>query len=139
MIIYDSSGSKIIGLDSDRYEDHYNLGVFNQSKGNIDDAIRNYVDALRIKPDLAQARSNLATIYYGQGKVTEALKEYKEALKITPDLIETYCNMGNAYCDLGEFGKAILCYRAFVEQAPSQYASQVIQVVQLIRDLEQII
>ncbi len=138
MIIYDSTGTNIIGLDSDRAEDHYNMGVYNHSQGKSDEAIRNYIDALRIKPDLAEAHSNLATLYYGQGKVVEALKEYKEALKIDPDLIEAYCNMGNAYCDLGEFGKAILCYRAFVEQAPSQYASQVIQVVNLIRDIEQL-
>ncbi len=139
MIIYDSNGTAILGVASNRAEDHYNLGVHNHNQGKINEAIANYIEALRLNPDLPEAHVNLATAYYSQGKVFEAIKEYKEALKINPDFIEAYCNMGNAYCDLGEYKNAILCYRAFVEQSPSQYSSQVNQVVQMIIELERLV
>ncbi len=136
MIIYDSTGTSILGVSSGRAEDHYNLGIYLQSQNKYPEAIRNYYEALRINPDLAQAHGNLATIFYEQNKIQDAINHYKQALKLDKDLVEVYCNLGNAFCDIGDFKRAIIFYKAFIEQAPPQYATQSWQVEQLIQNLE---
>ncbi len=61
---------------------HYKRGESYYQRGQLDEAIAEYREALRIKPDLAGARHSLGLAYFAQGKLDEAIVEYQEALRL---------------------------------------------------------
>jgi len=56
--------------------------------GRVPEAIGHYEQALRIKPDYAQAHYNLAAALERVGRVQEAIQHYQQALRSKPDLTE---------------------------------------------------
>lgn len=54
-------------------------------RGNLDGAIAECINALRIDPDNVTAHSLIGDIYRSQGKVDEALRWYRLALDISPN------------------------------------------------------
>lgn len=63
---------------------HYNLGVTFQEQGKLDDAISQYQQALRIKPDLSDALVNLGVIFEQLGDLQAALRHLQWAHQIEP-------------------------------------------------------
>ena len=53
--------------------------------GKIQEAIGQYEQALRIKPDYAKAHNNLGVALSRLGKTQEAIGQYEQALRIEPD------------------------------------------------------
>jgi len=58
------------------------------AQGRVQDAINHYQQALRIKPDFAEALFNLGLAWEQIGAVQEAIRDYEQALRIKPDLTE---------------------------------------------------
>jgi tetratricopeptide (TPR) repeat protein len=52
----------------------------------FDDSISACRQALKLRPDLAEAYSNMAAAQYAMGQVDDAMKSLQEALRIRPDL-----------------------------------------------------
>ena len=82
---------------------HYNLGNALRKQGKLAEAIASFQQALRLKPDLAEAGNNLGLALQDQGKLGEAITAYQQAVRLKPDYAEAYNNLGNA---LKEQGKA---------------------------------
>jgi Flp pilus assembly protein TadD len=57
---------KAVLLNSNIPEAHYNLAVALERVGKFDEAISQYEQALRIKPDFVEAQENLARLRSGQ-------------------------------------------------------------------------
>ena len=72
---------------------HYNLGAALASEVKLDEAIRHYQEALRLKPDRAEAHNNLGTAFYQQGRTGEAIRQFQEALRLKPDYAEARKNL----------------------------------------------
>ena len=83
-----------------------------RDQGKLDEAIANYQQALRLKPDYAEAYNNLGNALKDQGKLEEAIASYQQALRLKPDYAEAYNNLGNALKDQGKLEEAIASYRA---------------------------
>ena len=64
----------------------------------LDEAIREYQEALRLKPEDAQAHNNLGNALAEQGKVEEAIEAYREALRLNADNPEAHFNLGWRCC-----------------------------------------
>jgi tetratricopeptide (TPR) repeat protein len=62
-------------------KDHTRLGYEYDERGKVDEAIREYQEALRIDPNFALARSNLGFIYNKQGRVDDAIGEWEETMR----------------------------------------------------------
>ena len=62
-------------------------------RGQLDEAIRHYQEALRLEPERAEAHNNLGTIFYQQGRTGEAIREFQEALRLKPDYAEARKNL----------------------------------------------
>ena len=99
-----------LGITSDNWLIHYNLGVTLAKEGKLNEAISHYSEALRIKKNYAIAHNNLGIVLSMQGKTEEAIDHYSEALHIDPDNPETHNNLGILLDTQGEWEKAIRHY-----------------------------
>ena len=64
--------------------------------GSNTEAISQYNEALRLKPDLAEAYNNLGLALDDKGQHGAAIAEFKEALWLKPDFAVTHGNLGYA-------------------------------------------
>jgi protein O-mannosyl-transferase len=63
-------------------------------RGNLSKARPHYLEALRLKPDYAEAHNNLALVLMREGKGDEAAAQFREALKDNPKYAEAFNNLG---------------------------------------------
>ncbi|MEE9530429.1 MAG: tetratricopeptide repeat protein [Syntrophobacteria bacterium] len=89
---------------------NYNLGIALDREGRTDDAIKHYLEALRIKPDHVGAHNNLGVALDREGHTDDAIKHYLEALRIKPDYAEAHNNLGVALDRKGRTDDAIKHY-----------------------------
>jgi protein O-mannosyl-transferase len=57
-------------------------------RANLDKAVAHYLEALRLKPDYAEAHNNLGLALMRKGKGDEAAAQFREALKNDPEYTE---------------------------------------------------
>jgi Flp pilus assembly protein TadD len=82
------------------------LGVALADQGKTQEAIVHYSEALRIKPDYAEAHYNLGATLAQQGKNQEAIAHFTKALQIKPDYTDAHNNLGVALADQGKAQEA---------------------------------
>ncbi len=92
---------------------HYGLGNVYFGRGEYDEAIRHYKEALRIKPDYVKPLNDLGLALFQQGQWAEAEAYFREAVRVMPDFPGTYNNLGLLYTRKGKFKEA----RDFFEEA----------------------
>jgi len=80
---------------------HNNLGIL-RLPGHLDEGVALFEEALRLKPDYAEAHNNLGHALELQGRIGEALAHYREALRVYPDYFEAHSNLGVALQRLGK-------------------------------------
>jgi len=84
----------------------------------LDAAIAEYREAIRIKPDLAEAHASLGIALQNQGKLAEAIAEFREAIRLKPDLVGAHTNVGNALRKQGKPAEAVAAYREAIRLKP---------------------
>ena len=84
-----------------------NLGNALEGEGRLDEAISHYYEAIRIKPDYAEAHDNLGITLQKQGRLEEAIAHYAEAIRIKPDYAEAHDNLGITLQEQGRLEGAI--------------------------------
>ena len=87
------------------------LGTALGEKGQIDEAIRHYQEALRLKPDFAPAHNELGIALSHKGQIDEAIAQFQEAIRIEPGYTLVHFNLGNAFLEKGQNDEAIREYR----------------------------
>ncbi|HEX4038373.1 MAG TPA: tetratricopeptide repeat protein [Acidobacteriaceae bacterium] len=78
----------------------------------LDEARRDYQQALRLRPDYPAALNNLGAVYYSQKDYRRSLKYYRKALRLEPGAPSTLSNLGTAYFALGKTSEGLDAYRA---------------------------
>ncbi|MDP2043927.1 MAG: tetratricopeptide repeat protein, partial [Candidatus Omnitrophota bacterium] len=98
-----------------------NLGVQYEIKGRYFDAISQYREAAKLKPERVEPHSNLANIYSKMGKFDQAEKEYIITQKLTPysKAGELQNNIAGLYEKKGDFDKALRHYKLAILVDPS--------------------
>ena len=64
---------------------HVNNAIILQSRGQREEAIKEYKEAIRIDANLVAAHNNLAVLYDNLGRTEEAISEFKIAIRLKPD------------------------------------------------------
>jgi tetratricopeptide (TPR) repeat protein len=77
----------------------------------VDEARRDYLRALQLRPDYPEALNNLGAIYYAKKNYGKALKYYQKALRYDPKSAPIYSNLGTAWFARGKVDKGIDAYR----------------------------
>jgi tetratricopeptide (TPR) repeat protein len=81
------------------------------AKGQLDEAIAAFREAIAIKKDYAEAHNNLGLARLHKGQLDEAIAQYREALRIKKDFVEARCGLGQALAGMGQLDKAIAEYK----------------------------
>jgi len=80
-------------------------------RGQVDEAIRHYEIALRLRSGNVAAQFGLARALASKQKVDEAISHYQKALSIQPDNAAASNDLGVMFASKGEIGNAIAAWR----------------------------
>ncbi len=97
---------------------HNNLGIVYSKQGRFDEAIKEYITAIKLNPDSPEPHNDLGNIYSKLDRFDEAVKEYTIALKLKPNHAEAHNNIGNAYAIQGKLDEAIKEYLIVLKLTP---------------------
>jgi protein O-mannosyl-transferase len=88
-----------------------NLGNALLDKGRTGEAISQLQEAVRLKPDYADAHIDLGVALLNQGQTGGAISQFQEAIRLEPDYAEAHNNLGIALLNQGQTGEAIGQYQ----------------------------
>lgn len=83
-----------------------------------DEAAVQFAEALKLRPDFAQAANNLGFVYYRQQRYAEAARWLENTLKIDPSRAVAHLNLGDAYFHAGDKAKAKQAYTTYLALQP---------------------
>src|SRR5688500_3224607 len=69
----------------DRAVAHYNRGTAYYAKGLLDLAIKDFGNAIELKPDYVESYDNRGTAYYMKGDYDRAIADYTKAIGFRPN------------------------------------------------------
>ncbi len=91
-----------------RNADSYrNRGLTYAEKGQYDQAISDFTDALKIDPKDFYAFYYRGIVYMKKGQTDQAISDYTRAIEIDPKYAHAYYNRGAAYGIMGQYDQAI--------------------------------
>ncbi|MBI1905196.1 MAG: tetratricopeptide repeat protein [Rhodocyclales bacterium] len=111
--------SRAVRANRDAYPFHCNLANILARQGRLDDAIRHYRAALRIKPDFAIALNNLGTALERNNDRAAAVLCYRKAIRYQPAYPDPHYNLGLALKADGDLDAAIAAYQEVIHLRPS--------------------
>ncbi len=97
----------------------HNLGLAHEVKGELDEAMGQYREAIRLAPGMADSRYTLGNAYRARGRLDDAALEYREAIRLDPGHADAHNNLGYVCQMQGRFGDAIREYREASRLDPS--------------------
>jgi tetratricopeptide (TPR) repeat protein len=83
-----------------------NRGLAYRGKGDLDRAIQDYAQAIKLAPKLAAAFVNRGVAHDRKGEYDRAIADYDQAIKLRPSA-EAYFNRGNAHLGKSQYAAAI--------------------------------
>ena len=90
---YRSSSLKVIAINSNHFDTHYNLGLVLHKVGDLNSAIVSYQKAVEIKPNYFEAYNNMGNALEDRGDIKLAIQAYQKALTIKPDSFQACQNI----------------------------------------------
>ena len=91
----------------DSYYAHNALGALLNERGQTDEAVRHFAEAIRFQPSFPDAHNNLGLALERRGRFEEAAAQYRAALEINAGLAEAHNNLGSVLIRTGQFDEAI--------------------------------
>jgi tetratricopeptide (TPR) repeat protein len=107
-----------IAKNPDCWMAHYNLGHDMQDRGEFEEAMSYYSEAMRIQPDNPDPHNNMGNVLLSQGRFEEAISHLSEALRLKPDFAEAHYNLGNALMEQGKVNEAIAHFSESIRIEP---------------------
>lgn len=94
--------------DLERAEIHYNLGAEALRASRVQDALREFDEALAADPNFADAHLGRGLVMeYGYGKLDDAEKHYRRAIELRPAFPEAHNNLGQLLAKRGRLAEAV--------------------------------
>ncbi|MGQ0634111.1 MAG: tetratricopeptide repeat protein [Planctomycetaceae bacterium] len=93
----------------------YNIrGMIRFERGELDLALADYNEALRLDARRAHVWNNRGNLWRAKGDGKQAINDFNQAVRLAPDDPVAYKNRGNVWSDRGAFDKAIRDYDAAI-------------------------
>ena len=111
-------------IESDPQNDgaFVNRGIAYRRLGDLDRAIRDYDEAIRLNPRAADAYNNRGNAFRALDDLTRARRDYDEAIRLNPHYAHAFNNRGIVFLELGELDRAMEDFDKALEEDP-QYAN----------------
>ena len=77
-----------------------------------------YQEAIRLKPNYAEAHNNLGIILYGRQDFVQAITHFSETVRIRPNYLDAHSNLGSALAAVGRIDEAIEQFRETLRLNP---------------------
>jgi tetratricopeptide (TPR) repeat protein len=106
-------------VTQNNYIAHESLGNAVLEKGQTEEAIRQFQEAILCKPDYAIAHNNLGKAFLNNGRTEEAIRQFQEAIQYKPDYAEAHNNLGAAFGEKGQIDEAISQYQEAIRLNPN--------------------
>ena len=98
---------------------HYFKGISYAIKGQYDQAISHYNQAIAINPTFASAYTSRGVAYaQSGGQYDQAISDFSKAIEISPQFAKAYKDRGFAYYKKGQYDQAISDYGKALEINP---------------------
>ncbi|MDR2152972.1 MAG: tetratricopeptide repeat protein [Helicobacteraceae bacterium] len=111
----------------------FDRGVATYEQGNLQEAIKQYTQAIKIDPNSAQAYNNRGIAYGKLGDYGKAIADFTQAIKIDPKYATAYNNRAVAYAFLNDLKNATKDARKACELGECT-ALQILAQEKLLRD-----
>jgi tetratricopeptide (TPR) repeat protein len=96
-----------------------NRGNAYQASGDIDRAIADYDQAIRLDPNSARAFNIRGSAFFFKKVYDRAIADCAEAIRLDPKFVFAFNNRGNAYVAIGDFDRAITDYDQAIRLDPN--------------------
>jgi len=103
---------------ADQPEAHYNLAILLASRGDVDGAVAQYREALRLWPGSIQARHNLAMLLAQAGRLNDAEIEFRALLARDP-VPQSAFALGLLYGQMGRWSDAARALEQCLQEDPA--------------------
>ncbi len=88
------------------FEAHYNLGSMLQARDDLDGAIREYQQAVSLRPDDATGNNALGAALVAQGNPARATEFLRKAIRVRTDYFDAHYNLAFALAGQNDFAEA---------------------------------
>jgi tetratricopeptide (TPR) repeat protein len=102
----------------------YNAGLDNATKGAYLDAVTDFLRALELDPEFAEAAYNLGVTYQKLDSHEKAVKQFQAAIDLRPRNAGYYYAMGNSYFHLGRYDLAVNAFEQALSVKPNYLKAQ---------------
>ena len=106
------------------FEAHYNLAALLMHRGQVGEAVEQFEQAARIRPNQATVRNALGAALLTEGRMDDAVPNFEAALQSRPDYFDAHYNLGNALAAKGDFRGALEEFQAAVRLNPEDANAQ---------------
>ena len=104
---------------------HVSRAVASSRAGDVEQAMTSYREAIKVRPDCAEAHQALAELLDKEGRLDEAIGEYRTAANLRPDNADLHYNLSVALGKRGLYGEAETQCREAIRLEPEHVAAHV--------------
>ncbi len=121
-IIQKAEKEYVISMTSrqDNWSNHYNLGIYYQNQGNVDEALNSYETAARLYPESMMPLINSSVLYSYLGNTQKAEENLQKAIKVDPDNEAANLNLGLLFAEQGKMDDAERALKIALQANPKQ-------------------
>jgi len=98
---------------------HYDRAWLYGTRLELDKAIEEYTQAIRLNKKFTDAYYNRGLIYSAKGRYKDAIRDFNAAIELGSMTADVYCNRGNAYFFLGKTKQALADFNRALKVSPS--------------------
>ena len=113
----------ILDAEPDQFDALHLLGVIRLQQRRIEEAVGLIEAALRVRPNVVEARSNLAKGLALLGRDEKAVEQFDRALAIRPDDPGTLVDRGRVLARLARHGDALASFQRAIAINPNNFAA----------------
>ena len=121
-------------IRSSKLDPHYSVGsAFVQMnladalsrKGQNEEAMIHYEEAIKLQPNYADAYYNRGNTLFAEGRIDEAMADWEKTLQIRPNDADAHTCLGNALLRRGSVREAVAHYEQAIALAPEDPHSRI--------------